>query len=124
MRLHTILYLMFLMAACENTSDKPLVNTAHLDNLYKEIVLNRDTVAFVYIYAEHPDYHPVEAVGEGVACVDDVARAAIFYFRFFEHTQEKQFLEKGKKLIRFILHMQAENGMYYNFIRYMRKMDF
>ncbi len=109
--------LIFLFFIGPNISPKvSLINTSHLDHLYKEIDLNDEKSAFIYIYADWPSYNPVEAPGEGIACVDDVARAAVFYFRYYNRTSDKTYLQKAKKLIYFILSLQAENGYYYNFI--------
>jgi len=96
--------------------DKSLINLSHLNHLYKEVILDSLPAAFIYIYADFPDYKPVEAAGEGIACVDDVARAAIVYLRHFEISGDSSSLERGRKLLQFLLDMQAENGMFYNFI--------
>ena len=58
-----------------------LVNTDHLDHLFEEIILNGEPAATIHIYAEYPDYKWTTATGEGIGCIDDVARAAVFYFR-------------------------------------------
>lgn len=108
-----------LVVGCQTGKVEPpetLVNTAHLDHLYEEVVMNTLPAAFIYIYADYPDYQPVEAEGEGIACVDDVARAAIFYLRHYEYAHQKTSLEKARKLLQFLLDMQAENGLFYNFI--------
>ncbi len=107
----------FIFFGCTGIPKESLINTFHLDNIYAEIQMEKDTVGFVYIYAEHPSYDPIEATDEGIACVDDVARAAIFYFRYFQQTSNNIYLQKGKRLIQFMLNLQAENGYYYNFIK-------
>ncbi len=109
-----------LMAACRTkTATKPptsVINTAHLDKLYEEIRMGEDTVGIIHIYSEYPDYHIIGDRDEGIACVDDASRAAIFYLLRYRHTDSLQFLHKGKMLIKFLLAMQADNGYYYNFI--------
>jgi hypothetical protein len=110
---------LFFVAGCQTGELEPpstFVNTAHLDHLYQEVTMDSLPAAFIYIYAEYPDYQPVEAAGEGIACVDDVARAAIFYLRHYEYEHQKVSLEKARKLLQFLLDMQAENGLFYNFI--------
>jgi hypothetical protein len=72
--------------------------------------------AIIHIYADYPDYKWVEATGEGIACVDDVARAAVFYLRHYQYVKEEASLSKARKLLQFILDMQAANGLFYNFI--------
>lgn len=93
-----------------------LLNFSHLERLTQEIILGEDTAAFVAIYSNYPDYCPVEAEGEGLACVDDVARAAILYLRHYKYTNDPISLKRSKKLLTFLLQMQAENGLFYNFI--------
>lgn len=102
------------------TSDRQpatLINLAHLNHLYQEIVLDSLPAAIVHIYAEYPDYGHVEAPGEGIACVDDAARAAVVYMRHYQQTGEEKSLNRARKLLQFILDMQAPNGMFYNFIQ-------
>ncbi|MBF8248920.1 MAG: hypothetical protein HW374_1720, partial [Bacteroidetes bacterium] len=78
-----------------------------------------DTVSIVHVYANYPTYKWVEAKEtgtEGIACVDDAARAAVVYLRHFELTKDRTSLDRAKSLLRFILHMQADDGTFYNFI--------
>ena len=93
-----------------------LVNTAHLDALYEEIIVDQDTMGIIHIYSEYPDYSWVDDDDEGTACVDDAARAAIFYLKHYQYTYKHTSLSKAKRLLRFVLHMQTENGLFYNFI--------
>ena len=96
--------------------DTSIVNTSHLDHLYEKITIDGKDMAIVHVYAEAPDYNWTEAKGEGIACVDDVARAAIFYLRYFNVTNNAAHLIKAKLLYEFLFYMQAENGLFYNFI--------
>ena len=103
--------------APEETSVKSSqLNTTHLDALYDQGIVGGDTVGYIHIYAEYPDYHLVGDEDEGIACVDDASRAAIFYLKQHERTANPEYLRKGRMLIRFLLAMQAPNGYYYNFI--------
>jgi hypothetical protein len=72
--------------------------------------------AVVHIYSEAPEYNWVDASGEGIAAVDDVARAVLVYLEFYERTGEAQSLDLARAGLNFILHLQAEDGEYYNFI--------
>ncbi len=92
------------------------LNTSHLDKLYQEICINKDTLGIIHIYSEYPDYKWVGDEDEGIACVDDAARAAIFYYEYYELTNKKVYRIKAERLIKFILYMQSENGYFYNFI--------
>ena len=56
-----------------------IVNKSHLDYLYKEIIVDGKEMAIVHIYSNAPDYKYVGDDDEGYACVDDAARAAVFY---------------------------------------------
>ncbi|SDK72607.1 hypothetical protein SAMN05421823_103389 [Catalinimonas alkaloidigena] len=102
--------------AAEDSLDVCWVNDAHLRRLYQEMVLGRDTVGIIHIYSEYPDYGWVDDADEGVACVDDVARAAIFYVRQFQLNHNPADLDVARKLLRFVLHLQADNGYFYNFV--------
>ena len=96
-----------------------LVNFRHLEHLTEKIAFAGDTVSIVHIYSNYPDYHWVEAEDsgpEGVACVDDAARAAVVYLRHYELTGNLTSLIKAKSFLKFVLKMQAEDGEFYNFI--------
>jgi hypothetical protein len=92
------------------------INTTHLDGLYEEKIVAGDTVGIIHLYSEFPDYKHVGDGDEGIACVDDASRAAIFYLRQYDVTKDPEHLRKGKMLVKFMLAMQAPNGYYYNFI--------
>ena len=84
---------------------------------------NRKTLTSWAIYAEpvdhkNPDgkYKPVEAPGEGYACVDDVARIAILYLDHYEKYRNPVSLEKARDALDFLLYMHDGNGDFYNFI--------
>ncbi len=93
-----------------------IIQTAHLDHLYEEIQMGKDTIGIIHIYSEYPEYQWVGDADEGIACVDDASRAAIFYLQQYQMTQAAPFLHKGKMLMKFILAMQAPNGYFYNFV--------
>ena len=99
----------------ENAQQK-LVNTGHLNNLYEEIYVGGKELGIIHIYCEYPDYKLVGDSDEGISCVDDVARAAIFYMNHSWQYNDSLASHKAAKLIEFILHMQSENGFFYNFI--------
>ena len=109
--------IIFVVASCGDFKNiKPVVNTSHLDYLYEEIEVNDTEMAIIHIYSNYPDYKYIDDEDEGTACVDDAARAAVFYLDNFNFTQDSQCLIKNKRLLEFILYLQAENGFFYNFI--------
>lgn len=93
-----------------------IVNKSHLDYLYKEIEVDGKEMAIIHIYSNAPDYKYVGDDDEGYACVDDAARAAIFYLEYYKAYNDSSSLYKFNKLIEFLLYMQADNGFFYNFI--------
>ncbi len=101
-----------------------LLNFSHLDSLQFTFRTpeGREFTSWA-IYAEpvdkaNPDgvYKPVEAPGEGYACVDDTARIAILYMDYYEKFKTPASLEKAKKALEFILYMNDGKGDFYNFI--------
>jgi hypothetical protein len=97
-------------------SQESLLNTSHLDYLYQQVKVNEDSIGYIYIYSEYPDYKLVMDDDEGIACVDDAARAMIFYLNFHKISGDYPALNKTRRLLDFIFYMQAENGFFYNFI--------
>jgi hypothetical protein len=114
-----VLLIACISAGCgQNDPDNhfSFVNTTHLDHLYEEVVLDEKPMAIIHIYANYPDYVWADVPEEGTACVDDVARAVIFYLFHFEVSGDSTSLKKAKKLLNFLCYMQAENGLFNNFI--------
>ncbi|MGC9398242.1 MAG: sugar-binding protein [Anaerolineae bacterium] len=93
-----------------------LVNLAHLQRLTEVVRWEEEPVALVHIYSEHPNYNWVDAPGEGIAAVDDVARAALVYLDFYARTGDKRALELARVSLNFVMRLQAEDGEYYNFV--------
>jgi hypothetical protein len=93
----------------------PEVNLAHLFYLYDDIELpGGRTGGIVHIYSEFPDYNYAIEINEGFTCVDDVARAMMIdAIRF---SDKNEIMAKYDKMAEFLLHMQAENGYFHNFI--------
>ena len=113
------LFLLFLMGCTtpEKTPiSKPWVNTGHLNHLYEALSVHGDTLGIVWIYCEAPDYHLVADEDEGFTCVDDVARALVFYCREYQRSPAPEILEKIRAMTEFLLYMQSENGFFYNFL--------
>jgi hypothetical protein len=110
-----------LLAACKNNSPEQapasLLNTAHLDHLFQEVkAADSSSLGTVWIYCEAPDYRLTADADEGFTCVDDVARALVFYCRQYQAKPDAALLKRIEQLSAFILHQQAENGYFYNFL--------
>ena len=71
-----------------------IVNKSHLDYLYKEIEVDGKQMAIIHIYSNAPEYKYVGDDDEGYACVDDAARAAIFYLEYFKAYNDSSSLYK------------------------------
>jgi hypothetical protein len=54
---------------------------------------------------------------EGVACVDDAARAVVLLLDLYRDTGDRRLGEWAAGLVDFVLHMQREDGRFHNFIR-------
>ncbi|MGI8968810.1 MAG: hypothetical protein ACR2GA_06875 [Chloroflexota bacterium] len=83
------------------------------------------TVSAVLIYAE-PDpheegrYHPVVAADsgfEGIACLDDTARAVLLALAVYERSQSRTALALARRWLTFVEYMQYPDGSFANFIR-------
>jgi hypothetical protein len=104
-----------LLTGCQEKG--ALVNFRHLEHLTESIDLGGRRVSIVHIYANFPDYAWVDAKEsgpEGIACVDDAARAAVLYLRHYELNGGS--LEAARGLLDFVLAMQSDDGEFYNFI--------
>jgi hypothetical protein len=93
-----------------------LINLEHLQRLTEIVEWDGERVALVHIYSEAPDYLWVDASGEGISCVDDAARAALVYLGFYERTGDRLALDLARACLNFVLHLQASDGEYYNFV--------
>ncbi len=116
---------MFCTLGCVSSgeSERPVVsmdsiNFAHLEHLQQVIEVNGRECRIVYIYSKTPDYRLVGDEDEGIACVDDVARAARLYLKQYSRISEPALLDRAESMLNFVLAMQAEDGEFYNFIRH------
>jgi hypothetical protein len=108
-----------ILTGCQKPGRSSLANFRHLEHLTENIHLAGEKVSIVHIYANFPDYKWVDAKEsgpEGIACVDDAARAAVLYLRDFELNGRKESLERARGLLDFVLAMQAPDGEFWNFI--------
>jgi len=108
--------IIFILITVSTFAQNSIINTAHLDFLYENISVDNKDMGIIHIYSNYPYDKWTGDDDEGIACVDDAARAAIFYMKYYEYTTDSSALHKAKNLLSFVMHMQAENGFYYNFI--------
>jgi hypothetical protein len=54
---------------------------------------------------------------EGVACVDDAARAVVLLLDLYRDTGDRRLGEWASGLVDFVLYMQRDDGRFHNFIR-------
>lgn len=117
------IFLSFLLASCtlDEQTVAPLsfeVNLDHLNSLYEERILpSEDTIGYLYRTSRPPLWEPSGIPGEGIASVDDAARAVIVYMRHHRRTGRDSSLVRGRHLLRFLLFMQHENGYFHNYYR-------
>ena len=97
----------------------------HLASLTWTFPINGREVAALAVYSEPTDtphgimYRPLAAADsgpEGVACVDDVARAAILGLRAWEQERSAQGRDLARRWLTFLPYMQGEDGRFTNFI--------
>lgn len=74
-------------------------------------------MAIVHIYSEWPAYRWVDASGEGISAVDDIARAALVYLELDRDGRDGPALERARLLLETVMYLQADDGDYYNFLR-------
>ena len=93
----------------------------HLHRLSRSSVYNGQRISYIHIYAK-----PVgsalqfitakESGFEGIACVDDVARAAILALQVYERTESPTALRLAREWLGFVEYMQELDGRFINFI--------
>ncbi len=115
-------YLLIVAGGCRKKNpDLPsignrMANPAHLNFLFEPVIFKGDSAGIIHIYSEYPDYLWVGDEDEGIACVDDAARAAVFYQRYYRYSGDRTAAEKALLLCRFLLGMQGNSGYFFNFI--------
>ena len=74
-------------------------------------------MAIVHIYSEAPAYRWVDASGEGITALDDIARAALVYLELGRRRREGPALERARLLLETVMYLQTQDGEYHNFLR-------
>jgi hypothetical protein len=72
----------------------------------------------IAVYADATDrtFAAADLGYEGVACVDDAARAVVLYLDLWETSHLPAMRSHAKGLVDFLLYMQQEDGLFLNFI--------
>lgn len=77
-------------------------------------------VRVISLYAEAPDYRPTGSPArdgfEGIASLDDAARAAVVYLREYEATGDVRARDEAVRLLGFVTAMEQGDGEFVNFI--------
>ena len=96
------------------------VRLDHLRHLGLNAVVKGQPVRVVSLYAEAPDYRlvgsPARDGFEGIASVDDAARAAVVYLRDYEVTGDVRSRDEALGLLAFVTAMEQGDGEFVNFI--------
>lgn len=96
----------------------PELNLNHLEFLRDEFQIENETKIGYWIYAEKygDKYVHTEAKGEGVTCVDDVARVAVLYTELYKLDNNEFYLQRAKEALDFVMAFQDTDGDFYNFV--------
>lgn len=105
----------------EDASPPPVtISLGHLRHLGLDAVVAGKPVRVVALYAEAPDYRPTPSPmrdgSEGIASVDDAARAAVLYLRVYEATGDSLARDEALGLLAFVTAMEQGDGEFVNFI--------
>ena len=116
-------------AACSRTSESQAappgpaptrITLDHLQHLGLNAVVRGRKVRVVSLYAEAPDYRPTGSPKrdgfEGIASLDDAARAAVVYLREYEATGDSSVRDEAVRLLNFVTAMEQGDGEFVNFI--------
>lgn len=92
----------------------------HLRHLMRPLVVNGRRVHVVALYAPAPAYRqtgsPSRDGNEGIASVDDAARAAVVFLRDHERTGSARSREDALALLAFCAAMEQGDGEFLNFV--------
>lgn len=96
------------------------LNFAHLRRLGLDVNVDGQRVRAIALYANAPDYRPTGSPrrdgSEGIASIDDAARAAVLYLRAYEETADPRDAAEARGLLHFVASMEQGNGEFVNFI--------
>jgi hypothetical protein len=89
-----------------------------LERLSRPVPAAGDNAFAIAVYADATDRtFPAADLGyEGVACVDDAARAVVLFLDLWEATHLPPLRSRAEGLVDFLLYMQQDDGLFLNFI--------
>jgi multiple sugar transport system substrate-binding protein len=92
----------------------------HLRRLTLEVQVASRPARAVALYAEAPEYRPAGSPArdgaEGLACVDDAARAALVHLREYERSRDPRARQDALGLLAFVASMEQGDGEFVNFV--------
>lgn len=92
----------------------------YLRHLALDATVKGHPVRVVSLYANAPDYKPTGSPArdgyEGIASVDDAARAAVAYLRYYESHADTAARDEALGLLSFVSGMEQGDGEFVNFI--------
>ena len=128
--MNTLCYCLATLAlvACHSAAPPPtsaapppvILNFDHLEHLTLDATVSSQPVRVIALYANAPDYRPSGSPQrdglEGIASVDDAARAAVLYLRDFDQTGDVHARDAARGLLRFVASMEQGDGEFLNFV--------
>lgn len=102
----------------------PVYFLRHLQFLTGYFKKNNRIIYYVKIYSQkqNGEYIPIGAKNEGIACVDDTARAIVLALEIYEYFGDEKALILARKWLTFLEYMHDNEGFMTNFI-YSKKGD-
>jgi hypothetical protein len=97
-------------------SEQSPANLQHALSLMDSVQIGGQTLMYIHIYADSPSYEPVDAPGEGIACVDDAGRFMEVLETEITEYGRRDLIPLAKGIARFLLYLQRTDGLWYNFI--------
>jgi hypothetical protein len=97
----------------------------HCQRLTRSFIADGRRISYIHIYARpvgsrrEPPLEFITAMEsgfEGIACVDDVARAAVLALQAYERLNFRSALSLARGWLNFVLYMQEPDGRFVNFI--------
>src|SRR5688500_14817589 len=103
-----------------SASPPVVIRYAHLRGLTLDMTVGGRPVKAVALYAEAPAYRPTGSPArdgfEGLACVDDAARAALVHLREYDRSRDPRAREDAVGLLTFVASMEQGDGEFVNFV--------